>query len=593
MTTRGCKYPPDAFCYICGEFIKERAKKYLIKTSVKMCHAYHAYFGMPVGDQDKTWAPHFTCQHCKVTLESKKFLLLFYFLFFKWFPRLPSLKHMSFGSVIAEWLRGEKRSMKFSIPRIWREPTDHSNNCYFCMVDPTKRRKGKNARPIVHPDIPSSSSPVPHSAELPVPTPPANSLPAREDSSETEIEDYCDDACYAGGVRDARHPYFPNQADLNDLVRDLALSKANAELLTSRLKQWNLLDPSVKVTNQRKRHHAFSTFFTLENGLCFCNDVTALFREIGIPCNPQEWRLFIDSTNKSLKAVLLHNGNQLPSIPVAHSVHLKEEYQNVKKLLTALKYEEYEWEVIGDFKMVSFLMGLQGGYIKFPCYLCLFDSRDTAAHYVKKNWPQRTEFSTGRNNVKWEPLIKSEKVLMPPLHIKLGLMKQFVTALEKDKPAFKYLQAFFPRLSEAKVTAGIFIGPQIKKIMACSEFPKKLTRVQRAAWNSFIAVSHGFLGNHKADNYVQLVQMLIKNYGAMGCRMSLKVHMLDAHLSTCKDNLGAYSEEQGERFHQDIQVFERRYQGQYNDSMMGDYIWNLIRDSDSEYKRQSKRPHHF
>jgi hypothetical protein len=165
--------------------------------------------------------------------------------------------------VFAEWLRGEKRNMKFAIPRIWREPTDHSSNCYFCMVDPSKRRKGKNAQPVVYPDIPSSSAPVPHSTELPVPTPPERVLSApMEISSESEIEGHSDEDFYAEGMSHAREPYFPNQADLNDLVRDLALSKASAELLTSRLKEWNLLDPSVKVTEQRKRHQAFSIFYT-------------------------------------------------------------------------------------------------------------------------------------------------------------------------------------------------------------------------------------------------------------------------------------------------------------------------------------------
>ena len=38
---------------------------------------------------------------------------------------------------------GEKRAMKFAIPRIWREPTDHSSNCYFCLVNPSKRRTGQ------------------------------------------------------------------------------------------------------------------------------------------------------------------------------------------------------------------------------------------------------------------------------------------------------------------------------------------------------------------------------------------------------------------------------------------------------------------
>ncbi|XP_066573990.1 fish-egg lectin-like [Amia ocellicauda] len=64
----------------------------------------------------------------------------------------------------------------------------------------------------------------------------------------------------------------------------------------------------------------------------------------------------------------------------------------------------------------------------------------------------------------------------------------------------------------------------------------------------------------------------------MGCRKSLKVYILDARLDKFKENVGAYSEEQGERFHQDILDFERRYQGQYNEYMTGEYIWGLIRE---------------
>ncbi|XP_076321485.1 uncharacterized protein LOC143230981 [Tachypleus tridentatus] len=95
--------------------------------------------------------------------------------------------------------------------------------------------------------------------------------------------------------------------------------------------------------------------------------------------------------------------------------------------------------------MVAFLMGLQGGSNKFPCYFCVWDSRDTAARYNRKHWPQQTEFSVGRNNVKCEPLVDLQTMLFPPLHIKLGLMKQFVTALDKESAAFKYLQDFFPK----------------------------------------------------------------------------------------------------------------------------------------------------
>src|SRR6218665_1553291 len=128
---------------------------------------------------------------------------------------------------------------------------------------------------------------------------------------------------------------------------------------------------------------------------------------------------------------------------------------------------------------------------------------------------------------------------MPPLHIKLGLIKQFVTALDKDSAAFKYLQDRFPELSEAKVKAGIFVGPQIKKIIECDEVANLLNRTEKTAWNSIVAVVHGFLGNHKAENYVQLGQSLIKSYAKVERRMSLKVHIPDAYLQKFKDNTGA------------------------------------------------------
>ena len=70
---------------------------------------------------------------------------------------------------------------------------------------------------------------------------------------------------------------------------------------------------------------------------------------------------------------------------------------------------------------------------------------------------------------------------------------------------------------------------------------------------------------------------LIESYEKLGCRMSLKLHFLHSHLDFFRNNLGNVSEEQDERFHQDIQVMEKRYQGRWNEAMMGDYVWNLMR----------------
>jgi hypothetical protein len=47
---------------------------------------------------------------------------------------------------------------------------------------------------------------------------------------------------------------------------------------------------------------------------------------------------------QGLQLVLLHNGNNYPSIPIAHSARLKEDYTSVQRLLQAVKYEEHLWE---------------------------------------------------------------------------------------------------------------------------------------------------------------------------------------------------------------------------------------------------------
>ena len=106
-----------------------------------------------------------------------------------------------------------------------------------------------------------------------------------------------------------------------------------------------------------------------------------------------------------------------------------------------------------------------------------------------------------------------------------------------------------------------------------------MTVVEARAWKAFSKVVHNFLGNKKADNYIELVQELFLSLQVLGCRMSIKVHYLHSHLSEFPANLGDVSEEQGERFHQDVKVMEERYQGRWNCNMMADYCWSLMRDA--------------
>ena len=68
--------------------------------------------------------------------------------------------------------------------------------------------------------------------------------------------------------------------------------------------------------------------------------------------------------------------------------------------------------------------------------------------------------------------------MLPPFHIKLGLMKNFVKALKNGK-GFLYLKEKFPRISEGKLKEGIFIGPQIREVMQDKKFDDVLEKAAR------------------------------------------------------------------------------------------------------------------
>ena len=84
-------------------------------------------------------------------------------------------------------------------------------------------------------------------------------------------------------------PHFPNQRELDDLIRDLGLTKSGAELLASRLNEWNLLGEDCRSTTYRKRHEEFEVFFDISDDLCFCKDINGLFSAVGIDHNLREW----------------------------------------------------------------------------------------------------------------------------------------------------------------------------------------------------------------------------------------------------------------------------------------------------------------
>ncbi|UYV68034.1 hypothetical protein LAZ67_5002873 [Cordylochernes scorpioides] len=139
-------------------------------------------------------------------------------------------------------------------------------------------------------------------------------------------------------------------------------------------------------------------------------------------------------------------------------------------------------------------------------------------------------------------------------------MKNFVKAMDRNASGFAYLKQKNSSISEAKIKEGIFVGPQIRELQQDGNFQNSLNEVEAAAWNSFRKVCKIFLGSVKVENYRDIVNDLLLSYKALGCNMSLKIHFLHSHLDFFPDNLGAVSDEHGERFHQDISSMEKRYQ---------------------------------
>ncbi|CAG9833520.1 unnamed protein product [Diabrotica balteata] len=115
--------------------------------------------------------------------------------------------------------------------------------------------------------------------------------------------------------------------------------------------------------------------------------------------------------------------------------------------------------------MVNFLLGQQDDYIKCNCFECLWDSRAKDQHWSKRNWRSRDALVQGEANVVNEALVDQEKIILPPLHIKRGLVKVFVKALDQNRPCFENLSRKFPALCKEKLKAKIFDGPQIRQLI--------------------------------------------------------------------------------------------------------------------------------
>ena len=326
MAARGCKNSKDNFCYVCGLFTDKGHRKTITPLLKK---AYELYFDSKL-DLCKSWAPGIFCSTC--------------------------------ASILSGWLRNSatNTTMPFGVPMIWREPRNHTDDCYFCMTS-IQGFSFKTRKLISYPNMRSVSKPLPHDPVMcPIPVCSSTrdcSVNEDQEENSSSSEDMNSDPNY----QPDNEIHLIDQAELNDLVRDLALTKGQAEVLGSRLREYNLLAPGTCTSTFRSRHNDLASFFDMSDNISYCKDVDGLMLHLGHEHRAEEWRLFIDASKTSLKAVLLHNGNRFASVPVSYSAHMKETYDNMVLLLEKVRYSHHSWQICGDLKVIAILMGMQTG----------------------------------------------------------------------------------------------------------------------------------------------------------------------------------------------------------------------------------------
>ena len=131
-----------------------------------------------------------------------------------------------------------------------------------------------------------------------------------------------------------------------------------------------------------------------------------------------------------------------------------------------------------NFKVVAMICGMQTDY---SSPLCLWDCRKDSEHWTRKIWLAQTDSEIEKLNIVHEPLVPSEHSVLTPLHIKLGLVKNFVRAMKKDRSGFLHLCSKFLTLNEARLREGIFVGPNIRKVMNNPAFDASLNCLMRCA----------------------------------------------------------------------------------------------------------------
>lgn len=239
----------NLFCLVCSLYTPSSHSK---EISPNIKSAYQKYFRR-FFPENEWYIPEIVCEYC--------------------YKRL------------LEFERGDtSHRMKYVHPTLWMSELEHNpDSCYFCVSK--KNAVGfhyKTRERISYAASESVMKPQAHIDEIET----GLAIGLANEFSEATTSGNVDEATTSEYVPPTSTPekaqHLITQQDYSDLCRDLDLTGNKAELLGSRLKQWNLIAPDFKISAFRKREHAtdFDRCFSYheERKIAYCNDIEELFK---------------------------------------------------------------------------------------------------------------------------------------------------------------------------------------------------------------------------------------------------------------------------------------------------------------------------
>jgi len=317
----------DYFCLVCGHIVpKVELKKQLITAEFKL--AYTRYFDEPdLSGEDYT--PNTVCKSC--------------------YNRL------------LDWCHQRCRKLSFIKPLIWlRDEKGHvESRCYACVnFNPWLNKNMLKNKTYVAAYTAILPVPMPDDAEPPKPPSP-DAISTWTANTAFTMKTNPQDVNYELNIENDG-PAPLTQKEMDYVVAKLGLSQRNSEFLTSFLKRRKLTQRTVSARSYRSRQAEFQKFYTVDatNTFTHCTDIEGLVNQLGMVYAADDWRLFIDGSVSSLKAVLLHKTNRKPSIPLAFGTNMKETYETLGSILAKVNYEHHKWKICCDLKVVNIMQGI-------------------------------------------------------------------------------------------------------------------------------------------------------------------------------------------------------------------------------------------